>query len=325
MSSGKPFRSSPLHLSRSACRKAHDPSHASTRPHAPAPCEAPSAPPILSEHAEWDDDLDDLDSPHGRHPAFLCVARLISVGIGTDAPRELNVTSTSGKAEVSRCRKRCGEIDALNLLQRMEKDGGNALLGDTDASATLEHLKAFCAQTQRQAAGLSSNTRKQETKAGAEALIKGHEAGVRRIIREASSSSAALTLDSLLAVHRAVVQGGVQKPNVRPGELRTTEVRVGNARCLPAALVPWACAKVIQAIDVVAGRSDVDLFGKAAFGLVALVAAHPFADGNGRVARLAMNFLLLKHRLPFVICLCPTPELRSRQNEIVVALASSAF
>ena len=60
-----------------------------------------------------------------------------------------------------------------------------------------------------------------------------------------------------------------------------------------------------------------DLFGKAAFGLVALVAAHPFADGNGRVARLAMNFLLLKHRLPFVICLCPTPELRSRQNELV--------
>ena len=176
---GKTFRSLPMHIARSACGRAHKPPSASAGLHpsqvtsaAPAACSSPVPQRAKrSRDAERDDDLDDLDSPHGRHPAFLCVARLISVGIGTDAPRELNVTSTSGKAEVSRCRKRCGEIDALNLLQRMEKDGGNALLGDTDASATLEHLKAFCAQTKRQAAGLSSNTRKQETKAGAEASM----------------------------------------------------------------------------------------------------------------------------------------------------------
>jgi Fic family protein len=38
---------------------------------------------------------------------------------------------------------------------------------------------------------------------------------------------------------------------------------------------------------------------------------HPFADANGRVARLAMNHLLRRHRLPYVILppLSETPEL----------------
>ena len=41
-----------------------------------------------------------------------------------------------------------------------------------------------------------------------------------------------------------------------------------------------------------------------------LVSIHPFADGNGRTARLASNLLLLRDRYPFAI-IQPTPEARA--------------
>ena len=42
----------------------------------------------------------------------------------------------------------------------------------------------------------------------------------------------------------------------------------------------------------------------------ALIDIHPFRDGNGRMARIVCNWVLKRCGVPFVVCLCSTPDQR---------------
>lgn len=111
-------------------------------------------------------------------------------------------------------------------------------------------------------------------------------------------------LDVVQEVHRLVVElaWAVEPPatNDRPGTWRRTGVSVrGVSVSLPAAvhadLQAWSASTV--------GRGDRHPIIHAAEHHAWFERIHPFADGNGRVGRLLLNFLLLQHGYPPAVIL----------------------
>jgi hypothetical protein len=88
----------------------------------------------------------------------------------------------------------------------------------------------------------------------------------------------------------------------RPGEWRKTAVRVRNVRvsvpaAIPADLGDWSAAT--QQPD----RADIHPILRAAIHHAWFERIHPFVDGNGRVGRLVLNFMLLQRGYPPAIIL----------------------
>lgn len=101
----------------------------------------------------------------------------------------------------------------------------------------------------------------------------------------------------------AVLMQGVRGGRLQPGELRTSQNWIGPPGCTlaTATFVPPPPHEVPQAL------SDLEKFLHAANGLPPLVQVglahaqfetiHPFLDGNGRIGRLLITFLLTEKRL----------------------------
>jgi fido (protein-threonine AMPylation protein) len=86
----------------------------------------------------------------------------------------------------------------------------------------------------------------------------------------------------------------------RPGSFRTTGVRVGGVRVseptsVPADLADWSASTV--------ARLDVHPVVHAAVHHAWFERIHPFVDGNGRVGRLVLNFLLIQAGYPPAVIL----------------------
>jgi Fic family protein len=119
----------------------------------------------------------------------------------------------------------------------------------------------------------------------------------QRVFLKALHSTRPLTLDSLLQWHRELFE--TTEP-LLAGKLRTGRVRISGSRFeppLPIELdlllreffgwykVAW---RTIHPV-VLAGLTHLKL-----------VTIHPFADGNGRVTRIAMNYVLYRKRFPMI-------------------------
>lgn len=103
-------------------------------------------------------------------------------------------------------------------------------------------------------------------------------------------------------IHRKLIEG-VRGDHLTPGELRTTQNWIGPSGCLlsEAAFVPPPSQAVPQAL------SDLEKFLHGSHGLPPLIEAglahaqfetiHPFPDGNGRVGRLLITFLLTERQV----------------------------
>jgi Fic family protein len=137
-------------------------------------------------------------------------------------------------------------------------------------------------------------------------MVKDHHNALK-ITLELAETSAPVTPEIIQHISSLVMKstgGPVNTPlgayDSSKGQFRKSMVRVGARLFMDPGKVPLAvdhlCQEIQAGLASVANVLDVyDLAFEAHFKLVDI---HPFADGNGRVARLLMNLILHRHGLP---------------------------
>ena len=85
------------------------------------------------------------------------------------------------------------------------------------------------------------------------------------------------------------------------GEYRLVGVHAGKRTFPDYRKVPALMASLIKYIESEQQKQDVDVLQLAFAVHFRFVSIHPFADGNGRVARLLMNYILAYYDLPMLI------------------------
>ena len=111
-------------------------------------------------------------------------------------------------------------------------------------------------------------------------------------VKEIAKPGASLTERDLLDLHQTLltrIQDGTN------GSYRTYAVRVGGSNHVPpnAVKVPDLMTELFTGLSAIA--DPVERAAKLHHGIAAI---HPFTDGNGRAARLAMNFILIAAGYP---------------------------
>jgi Fic family protein len=111
-------------------------------------------------------------------------------------------------------------------------------------------------------------------------------------VKELAKSNAALTERDLLDLHRIVL---TRVEDSFAGSYRTSSVRIAGSNHVPpnAVKVPELMQELFAALNDIA-----DPIERAATLHHGIARIHPFTDGNGRAARLAMNFVLLAAGFP---------------------------
>jgi hypothetical protein len=94
-------------------------------------------------------------------------------------------------------------------------------------------------------------------------------------------ASAADLLEILTSQHKAMLS---QRPDIGPGEFKQRNNHVGGREFVDRRLVEGTLREAYRVYDTLPAG-----FARAAFAMFLVSEAHPFADGNGRTARLLMN------------------------------------
>lgn len=143
-----------------------------------------------------------------------------------------------------------------------------------------------------------------------------HRSAMRLMNRMAAQNSPLLETE-ILELHRTILTG-IQDSDA--GRYRDLRVRVvGSSRIFPNPVkVPDLMQDLVQSINADPSHAVIQA-ARAHFGLVHI---HPFADGNGRTARLLMNLMLIRAGYP--PALVPL-EVRGRYYDALEAANSGDF
>lgn len=199
-------------------------------------------------------------------------------------------------------------LDGLQVLLEQ----ANQALGRLDGLATvLPDLPLFIYAYVRKEAVLSSQIEGTESSLSDLLMFESAEApGVPiKDVEEVSSYVAALThgitrmragfplsLRLIREIHDVLLSHG-RGSEKRPGEFRESQNWIGGARPGTATFVPPPPAKVTELMGQLEfflhqERTDMPLLIKAGLAHVQFESIHPFLDGNGRLGRLLITFLL---------------------------------
>ena len=85
-----------------------------------------------------------------------------------------------------------------------------------------------------------------------------------------------------------------------------------------------AAAAAAPAAALVSVSAEGTIFFLSAAALFGLNNLHPFQDGNGRVARVLLNYVMARLHCPFTLSLCPTPVQRRAYSAAIVATRAKA-
>ena len=124
-----------------------------------------------------------------------------------------------------------------------------------------------------------------------------HARALDWVKRQVERRPHSLTEEDILHIHHLIMKG-IDDPNA--GRYRVTPVRIsGSAVVLPnPRKVPDLMNGLAKWLKLATDLHPVELAAEAHYRLVTI---HPFADGNGRTARLLMNMILLMSRYPAAI------------------------
>lgn len=169
---------------------------------------------------------------------------------------------------------------------------------------------------------------------GCEPLI---ERNVRRVLGEIARSSGRRDLPTVVQAkgwHRELYDGISPPFDYYAGEIRDSdrrfpelidyEVEVGGHRGVPCAMVPTALEQFEAGAQTASARLDIEILtGTGASGLTPVqlhgvltlcavlhgewVRIHPFANSNGRTARLWANWAAMRYALPSFVTTKPRP------------------
>jgi fido (protein-threonine AMPylation protein) len=196
---------------------------------------------------------------------------------------------------------------------------------------TMDNFSAT--QLDRQSAGLRTNTNA-NTAQGSNQVMERH----RSVLESAMQNAAAATTDAsfqLFSTEQLRTWHGILCPDLaQAGQYRTTQVRAGNTRfgppngietemtalfaALSALQMRWASRLAATATLEGALSATYHGIALAAIMLHSICSIHPFADGNGRMARISLNWMLRRVLgLPFTNTLTATHQQR---REYIAAL-----
>jgi Fic family protein len=105
-----------------------------------------------------------------------------------------------------------------------------------------------------------------------------------------------LTAESLCRWHRTLMTGS-PTPAENVGAFRAEQGRIGGASPLDAHLVtppPEEVPALVDDLLAYVNRDDVDAVGQSAIAHAQFEVVHPFADGNGRVGRVLVAWILVR-------------------------------
>ena len=182
------------------------------------------------------------------------------------------------------------EADAVAAVSRFDSDAASALLpftplllrSESSASSRIERLTVSARRLME--AELF------ETGRGNAALVVANT----RAMTAASSIRPPLSLDSLLSMHRALLESSAPDD---AGALRREPVWIGGSELSPAGalFVPPRHERVPEALEdlfAFTRRTDLPPLTKTAIAHAHFETIHPFVDGNGRTGRALIHVLL---------------------------------
>lgn len=127
------------------------------------------------------------------------------------------------------------------------------------------------------------------------AWVSDNVAAVTDAIAEADG--APLTVEALHRWHRTLMSGSSHLPEHLVGRFRDAQGWIGGTSPLDAALVtppPEEIDDLVADLVAFANRNDIDVITQAAAGHAQFEAIHPYADGNGRIGRVLIGWVLTR-------------------------------
>jgi Fic family protein len=131
---------------------------------------------------------------------------------------------------------------------------------------------------------------------GAATWVAANTAATASAIAAASAHDARLTVGMLCEWHRLLMAGSPM-PDRYLGAIRDEQGWIGGTSPLDAALVtppPERLAELLDDLAAFVGRDDLDPILQAAVAHAQFEIIHPFADGNGRVGRILIAWMLTR-------------------------------